>query len=48
MNKNFLIGLAAVAAAVYYFLMGKKEAIETLEVKPLDIAINKSKTNLIS
>ena len=45
MNKNFLIGLAAVAAAGYYFLMGKKTAIENLEVKPIDIAINKSKTN---
>lgn len=45
MNKNFLIGLAAVAAAGYYLLMGKKQAIENLEVKPIDIAINKSKTN---
>ena len=47
MNKNFLIGLAAVAAAGYYFLMGKKQAIGTLEVKPIDIAINKSKTNVL-
>ena len=46
MNKNFLIGLAAVAAAGYYLLMGKKEAIENLEIKPIDIAINKSKTNI--
>ena len=27
--------------------MGKKEAIGTLEVKPIDLAINKSKTNLL-
>ena len=47
MNKNFLIGLAAVAAAGYYFLMGKKQAIESLEIKPIDIAINKSKTNIL-
>jgi LEA14-like dessication related protein len=46
MNKNFLIGLAAVAAAGYYLLMGKKEAIENLAIKPIDIAINKSKTNI--
>ena len=25
MNKNFLIGIAAVAAAGYYFLKGKKQ-----------------------
>lgn len=47
MNKNFLIGIAAVAAAGYYFLMGKKQAIESLEIKPIDIAINKSKTNIL-
>jgi LEA14-like dessication related protein len=47
MNKNFLIGIAAIAAAGYYFLMGKKEAIGTLEVKPIDLAINKSKTNFL-
>jgi hypothetical protein len=46
MNKNFLIGLAAVAAAGYYFLMGKKQAIENLLIKPIDIAINSSKTNI--
>lgn len=47
MNKNFLIGIAAVAAAGYYFLMGKKEAIENLLIKPIDIGINASKTNLL-
>ena len=47
MNKNFLIGLAAVAAAGYYLLMGKKQAIENLEVKPIDIGINSQKTNLL-
>jgi LEA14-like dessication related protein len=46
MNKNFLIGLAAVAAAGYYLLMGKKQAIENLLIKPIDIGINTSKTNL--
>jgi LEA14-like dessication related protein len=46
MNKNFLIGITAVAAAGYYFLKGKKQVIENLEIKPIDIAINKSKTNL--
>jgi LEA14-like dessication related protein len=47
MNKNFLIGLAAIAAAGYYFLMGKKQAVENLEIKPIDIAINSQKTNLL-
>ncbi len=47
MNKNFIIGLAAVAAAGYYFLMGKKKSIENLEIKPIDIAINSQKTNLL-
>jgi LEA14-like dessication related protein len=47
MNKNFLIGIAAVAAAGYYFLMGKKQAVENLEIKPIDIAINSQKTNLL-
>ena len=46
MNKNFLIGLAAVAAAGYYLLIGKKEAIEKLLIKPIDIGINSSKKNL--
>ena len=47
MNKNFLIGIAAIAAAGYYFLMGKKQAVENLEIKPIDIAINSQKTNLL-
>jgi LEA14-like dessication related protein len=46
MNKKFLIGLAAAAAAGYYFLIGKKQAIENLLIKPIDIAINSSKTNI--
>jgi hypothetical protein len=47
MNKKFLIGLAAAAAAGYYFLIGKKQAIENLEIAPVDIAINSTKTNLL-
>jgi hypothetical protein len=47
MNKKFLIGIAAIAAAGYYFLMGKKQAVENLEIKPIDIAINSQKTNLL-
>ena len=47
MNKNFLIGIAAVGAAGYYLLMGKKQAIKNLEIKPIDIAINSQKTNLL-
>lgn len=47
MNKGFLIGIAAAVAAGYYFLTGKKAAIENLIVKPIDIAINSSKTNLL-
>jgi LEA14-like dessication related protein len=46
MNKGFLIGLAAAAAAAYYLLTGKKAAIENLIVKPIDIAINSSKTSI--
>lgn len=47
MNKGFLIGIAAAVAAGYYLLTGKKAAIENLIVKPIDIAINSSKTNLL-
>ena len=47
MNKGFLIGLAAAAAAAYYLLTGKKAAIENLIVKPIDIAINSSKTSIL-
>jgi LEA14-like dessication related protein len=47
MNKNFLLGIAAAAAAAYYFLIGKKQAIENLLIKPIDIAINSSKTNIL-
>ena len=47
MNKGFLIGIAAAVAAGYYLLTGKKAAIENLIVKPIDIAINSSKTNFL-
>lgn len=46
MNTKFILGLTALAGAAFYFLKGKKEAIENLNIKPLDIAINRSKTNL--
>ena len=45
MNNKTILGLAALGAAALYFLKGKKEAIENLQIKPLDIAINKQKTN---
>jgi LEA14-like dessication related protein len=47
MKTNFLIGIAAAAAAAYYFLTGKKTAIENLIIKPIDIAINTQKTNIM-
>jgi len=45
MNNKTILGLAALGAAALYFLKGKKQAIENLQIKPLDIAINKQKTN---
>ena len=41
MNNKLILGLLAGAGAFYYFLQGKKGAIEDLEIKPIDIAINK-------
>jgi LEA14-like dessication related protein len=41
MNNKLILGLLAGAGAFYYFIKGKKGAIEDLEIKPIDIAINK-------
>lgn len=41
MNNKLILGLLAGAGAFYYFIKGKKAAIEDLEIKPIDIAINK-------
>jgi LEA14-like dessication related protein len=46
MNKGFLLGIVGATAAIYYLLIGKKQAIENLLIKPIDIAINSSKTNI--
>ena len=45
MNNKTILSLAALGAAALYFLKGKKQAIENIQIKPLDIAINKQKTN---
>ena len=42
MNNKLILGLLAGAGAFYYFLQGKKEAIEDLLIEPVDIAIDKS------
>ena len=42
--KNKILLLTAAAGAVYYFLMGKKRALENLDIKPIDIAINTAKS----
>jgi LEA14-like dessication related protein len=47
MNNKLILGLGAMAAAAFYFLRGKKEALENIQVTPLDIAINSQKTNLL-
>lgn len=44
MNSKIIIGLGAMAAAALYYFKGKKEAIEKIQVTPLDIAINSQKT----
>jgi LEA14-like dessication related protein len=46
MNNKLILGLGALAAAAIYFLQGKKEALENVRITPLDIAINKQKTNI--
>jgi LEA14-like dessication related protein len=42
MNNKLILGLLAGAGAFYYFLQGKKGAIENLEIEPVDIAIDKA------
>jgi len=46
MNTKFILGLTALAGAAFYFLKGKKEAIENLLIKPTMLAINRQKTNI--
>jgi LEA14-like dessication related protein len=46
MNNKLILGLGAMAAAAIYFFKGKKEALENIQVRPLDIAINSQKTNI--
>jgi LEA14-like dessication related protein len=41
MNNKLILGLLAGAGAFYYFLQGKKGAIEDLQIDPVDIAIDK-------
>lgn len=41
MNNKLILGLLAGAGALYYFLQGKKGAIEDLLIEPVDIAIDK-------
>jgi LEA14-like dessication related protein len=41
MNNKLILGLLAGAGAFYYFLQGKKGAIEDLQIEPVDIAIDK-------
>ena len=46
MNNKLILGLGALAAAAIYFFKGKKEALENVKITPLEIAINKQKTNI--
>lgn len=46
MNNKLILGLGALAATAIYFFKGKKEALENVRITPLDIAINKQKTNI--
>jgi LEA14-like dessication related protein len=41
MNNKLILGLLTGAGALYYFLQGKKGAIEDLQIEPVDIAIDK-------
>jgi LEA14-like dessication related protein len=41
MNNKLILGLLAGAGAFYYFLQGKKGAIEDLQIEPVDIGIDK-------
>ena len=42
--KNKILLLTAAAGAAYYFLIGKKRALENLDIKPIDVAINTAKS----
>jgi len=42
--KNKILLLTAAAGAAIYFLMGKKRALENLDIKPIDVAINTAKS----
>lgn len=42
MNNKLILGLLAGAGAFYYFLQGKKAAIEDLLIEPVDIAIDRA------
>lgn len=42
--KNKILLLTAAAGAAYYFLMGKKRALENLDIKIIDVAINTAKS----
>lgn len=42
--KNKILLLTAAAGAVYYFLIGKKRALENLDIKIIDVAINTAKS----
>jgi LEA14-like dessication related protein len=45
MNNKLILGIIAAAGAAYYFLTGKKGALENLKIKPLMIAIDSKKSN---
>jgi LEA14-like dessication related protein len=45
MNNKLILGIIAAAGAAYYFLTGKKGALENLKIKPLIIAIDSKKSN---
>jgi LEA14-like dessication related protein len=42
--KNKILLLTAAAGAAIYFLIGKKRALENLDIKPIDVAINTAKS----
>lgn len=44
MNNKTLLLLAGAGALAAYFLKGKKEAYENLDIKPLDIAIDTARS----
>ena len=42
--KNKILLLTAAAGAAIYFLIGKKRALENLDIKPIDVSINTAKS----